>query len=328
MEENKKVTEKESETIQEKIEEKDNKNTQDSEDHIIQLKNGRNVCYRIYGDKNGSPLLYFHGMFGSRFENYFDFDHFGTKYQQKVYIMDRFGYGKSDPLLDVSLKNICASVIEFVEKLEIERFNVIGYSNGGIIALGLLYHFPQRLNNVFILSCSSPDTQITLGASVKIMEIFSKYSQWIVKLICYFTSSLLTSQPEKWVDYMMSEEVDIGKKLMKENYEMIKKNYSVGVSKYDAVSNDFIVGNNDFGFKIKEIDLKSFKGKVYIVCGDKDNLEPEQNVENLSAHLKDSNFIVYKDHSHYLFSKENCDDIMKRISVEVKFSLEEEIKVE
>lgn len=306
---------------------KEEKKENVSEDYIVMLKSGKNISYRIYGDKNGTPLLYFHGMFGSRFENYFDFDTFGVKYKQKVYIMDRFGYGNTDQISEPNLKKFSEAIIEFVDKLDIQRFNMIGYSNGGMIALALMYYFPQRLGNILVIAAATPETQIEVSGNVKMMEFFSKHSQWVVKLICYFSSSLLTSQPEKWVDFMMSEEGDLGKKLMKENYDLIKKNYSIGISKYEAVSHDFLVSGNNWGFRATDIDMKKIKGKLYVISGDKDKLEPVKNVENLASQLNGSNFVVYKDYSHFLFSKDNCDDMMKRVSETIKDSLEDEIKL-
>jgi len=282
---------------------------------IIKLTEGQ-VCYRFHGDLNSSKyILYFHGMFGSRLENYFDFDKYGQKYGFKIISFDRFGYGLSTDVSSLtSYSKIASRVIEFLDALGIkDPINLIGYSNGGSWCLALLYYYPQRLNNVAILSCSSLETTVVQNTTLKMMELFSQYGKWVVKTLCWFASK--TVSPKEWADYMMGEEAsEISKNLMKAKMEIIKNNYAIGISQGHPVAVDFIVPNNTWDFSVKKIDISKISGKVHLFSGEKDKLEPIENVKALFEALKGSELKIFENVSHFLFTDDNIDFIFGKLN--------------
>jgi pimeloyl-ACP methyl ester carboxylesterase len=100
------------------------------ENEIFKLPDGRDLGYAKYGNPNGKPVLFFHGIPGSRLQRNPDL----TALQELsicVYALDRPGTGLSTHQKDRQLLDWAEDVRAFVDGLRIEKFAVIGISSGG-----------------------------------------------------------------------------------------------------------------------------------------------------------------------------------------------------
>lgn len=61
-------------------------------EHIVKLKDGRNLGYAHYGDEEGKPVLLFHGTPGSRFQGEL-FEDLTKNKGIHLIVMERPGYG-------------------------------------------------------------------------------------------------------------------------------------------------------------------------------------------------------------------------------------------
>lgn len=93
--------------------------------------NGIELYYEKLGE--GRPLILLHG----NGEDGTIFDTAVKKLQHyfTCYLIDSRGHGKSETVNEFHYQDMAADVIEFMEKLELERVILYGFSDGGIIGL-------------------------------------------------------------------------------------------------------------------------------------------------------------------------------------------------
>jgi pimeloyl-ACP methyl ester carboxylesterase len=107
--------------------------------------NGIDLYYRIEGD--GPPLLLLHG--GLANSDYWSKEIPVLAKKFKVIAVDSRGHGRStftdEP---ISYELMASDVVALLDTLHIERADLVGWSDGGIIGLELAIHHPERLNKV------------------------------------------------------------------------------------------------------------------------------------------------------------------------------------
>jgi len=125
-------------------------------DNQIKLQDGYLVGYAEYGDLEGKPVLYFHGLPSSRLELHRTAtEQIAERLHARVIVVERPGIGLSDyhPYTLIGWPNI---VSEFADTLQLERFAVMGLSSGGKYAAACAWKIPDRLTAVGILNGTCP----------------------------------------------------------------------------------------------------------------------------------------------------------------------------
>lgn len=128
-------------------------NLQDNETFV--LPGGRQLGYAVYGDPNGRPVLFFHGIPGSRLQRHPDLSIL-RGLSICVYALDRPGTGLSSFQKNRTLLDWPEDVKAFCDRIGIERFDCIGISSGGPYALACAYRMPDRIGSVAIVSSLAP----------------------------------------------------------------------------------------------------------------------------------------------------------------------------
>lgn len=109
----------------------------------------------MYGDQEGYPVLYFHGLPGCRKQTPPDLK-IAEKYSLCIYSLDRPGIGRSTHMPARKLSDWPKDVLQFAERLKIDKFAVLGVSAGGPYALACAYEIPERLSFIGIVSSMAP----------------------------------------------------------------------------------------------------------------------------------------------------------------------------
>lgn len=120
----------------------------------IHLRDGE-VCYQEYGAPDGEPFFYCHGLPGSRRECEL-LDRAARRQGMRVISIDRPGYGGSPPQPGRSLCNWPDTVCRLADRLQLDRFGVIGISGGGPYALACARFLPERLTAVGVVCGLGP----------------------------------------------------------------------------------------------------------------------------------------------------------------------------
>ncbi|OAF59268.1 hypothetical protein VC83_04492 [Pseudogymnoascus destructans] len=91
------------------------------------LPDGRQLGYTEYGDRNGTPLLYFHGYPSCRLGAY-AIDDIARRQHTRLLALDRPGFGLSTPQPKRSIADWPADASAFAKSMQLSRFAVLGAS--------------------------------------------------------------------------------------------------------------------------------------------------------------------------------------------------------
>ncbi|HEY7478843.1 MAG TPA: alpha/beta fold hydrolase [Actinomycetota bacterium] len=115
-------------------------------DETLRLPDGRTLAYMEWGDREGTPVLCFHGMPGSRL--FFPDPPAAAELGVRAITIDRPGVGGSDPQPGHRIADGAADVELFADALGFDRFGVVGWSAGVPYALACAALIPRRLTGV------------------------------------------------------------------------------------------------------------------------------------------------------------------------------------
>jgi pimeloyl-ACP methyl ester carboxylesterase len=121
----------------------------------VRLADGRKLAYAVYGDPDGTPILFFHGTQSSRLERHPD-ESIARRRAARVIVVDRPGHGLSDFQPERRLLDWPNDVVELADGLGLDRFAVMGMSAGGPYALACAYAIPDRLTTVTVIAGAGP----------------------------------------------------------------------------------------------------------------------------------------------------------------------------
>ena len=102
-----------------------------------------NLFYTDNGNENGkAPLILLHGNGGNASSFFYVVDHFAKT--RRVITIDTRGHGRSPKGEgEFTLKRFAHDVFEFTREMKIEKAVIVGYSDGGNIAMILASEHPE-----------------------------------------------------------------------------------------------------------------------------------------------------------------------------------------
>lgn len=119
------------------------------------LADGRRIAWCEYGDPVGSPVLYCHGVPGSRREHP-PATEAAARRNLRFIVVDRPGYGRTTRLPGHTLADATADIAALADKLDLSTFDVLGFSGGGPYAQALAALRPERVRRLYLVSSWAP----------------------------------------------------------------------------------------------------------------------------------------------------------------------------
>jgi pimeloyl-ACP methyl ester carboxylesterase len=172
-------------------------------DYIVPLTDGRKLAVIEYGDKQGLPVMFFHGTPGSRLL-FLEDDEVSKALGIRLISLDRPGFGLSDPKPNRTLLDWADDINEAANYLKLDMFSIIGVSGGGAFAAACAYKLAPRLHSVSLVASTTPFVngkcpKGTMTAN-KIAFFLARKVPWLVKMSYRSTKKLLEKQPEKFME--------------------------------------------------------------------------------------------------------------------------------
>lgn len=124
---------------------------------VFRLPDGRRLSFAEYGDSKGIPALFCHSTPGSRWQIHDGMAGAAARLGMRIVAPERPGYGLSDSQPGRSFLDWPQDVSILMDMLGIGRFEVIGYSIGGIYALACGYALAHRVTNIALAGCLAPN---------------------------------------------------------------------------------------------------------------------------------------------------------------------------
>lgn len=154
--------------------------------------NGIDLYYEIHGD--GPPLLLLHGGLGSAayFQNQIPV--LAEKYQ--VIAVDSRGHGRSSfDEQPINYALMAADVLALMDQLGIDKADLVGWSDGGIIGLDMAINHPERLNKVVAYGANYDPSGVR--ADIGESEKFNAYIEQAAG-----DYQTLSPAPERWDEFL------------------------------------------------------------------------------------------------------------------------------
>ena len=112
---------------------------------------GRKLAAKLWGNPDGYPTLALHGWL----DNANTFERLAPRLTElNIIALDLAGHGKSDhraPGVQYHHSDYMLDIMSVVERLNLEKFNLIGHSMGGQISSVIAATFPERVNRAFMI---------------------------------------------------------------------------------------------------------------------------------------------------------------------------------
>jgi 2-succinyl-6-hydroxy-2,4-cyclohexadiene-1-carboxylate synthase len=114
------------------------------------------VTYHVEVCGDGFPLVMLHGFTG-RGSNWLPFCS-ALSGNSKLILPDIIGHGSTEASLDkgenYSLTSVAEHIVDIMDEFGFEKFDVLGYSMGGRVAIAISILFPERIRKLVIESAS------------------------------------------------------------------------------------------------------------------------------------------------------------------------------
>lgn len=112
--------------------------------------NGLNMYYEIYGE--GKPLVLIHGG-GSTIQTTFGRVIPLLAKNRKIIAMELQAHGRTtDRDAELSFEQDALDVVTLLKRLNIDKADFLGFSNGGTTALFIAQHYPNLVNKIILAS--------------------------------------------------------------------------------------------------------------------------------------------------------------------------------
>ena len=168
-------------------------------DRTLRAKDGRQIGFATFGDPEGVPVFYFHGLASSRLEGALAHA-VGLQRNVRLVALDRPGIGLSDPRRGHRIPDFADDVSAVADELGLDRFSLVGVSTGGPFALATAARLPERVRAIALVSSPAPYGE---GSSLVGMDIRSRaflvwlprFAPWLLGPIWNRLAQLSDSDP-------------------------------------------------------------------------------------------------------------------------------------
>ena len=220
----------------------------------------------------GFPFVFVHGYLGSSEMWNFQKEFFSKHYRVIIPALPGFGESHNVKSLD-SINKMARQIIDLLDQKNIDNFNLIGHSMGGMIVQEITKLIGDRVNKLICFAT---------GSIGEIPGRFETIDETREKLKKDGTEVSFSRVPKKW---FVKGDKD-------KNYFLCKN--AVKDVSLEAADNALLAMKNWRG---KE-DLKNIKNETLIIWGDKDTSYNFDQVDTLKKNIKNSRLEIFKDCAH------------------------------
>ena len=283
---------------------------------VFQLNDGRNIAYAEYGSPKGEPVFHCHSVLGSRLELAFNAQQILEKKSARLIVIDRPGYGASDPDPKINFTVWVKDLEQLADHLNIEKFSLSGYAMGGIYALACAHEIPQRVKRVAIIATGMPPESAsdyeTIIPLYKMNNRLAKYMPKVYSLLTAVLVKGILSDPSTFFKQFNEYLGPADKEVM--NSDTFK------TEMFASLIEGFRLGGKSASKEVVQLmhnwkfDLGNINTPIDVWHGSQDYHIPLILGERLAENIKDVRLFVKEKQGHYLFYtnwEEILDSLLK-----------------
>ena len=268
---------------------------------ILALSDGRQLSYKKYGAVNGTPLLYLHGLPGSRLECQL-IDQPARHLSISVVAVDRPGYGSTTALTSDSLLAWTADIDQLATHLGWPQFAIIGFSGGAPCALTCAYQLAERVTRVALIAGLGPIYEPVLlhdmGPVARTSFFMARHAPKLLEFIVGFPLTMLARyKPQLLINTLavINGQPDKRSLQRKDNYNAFLHSLPVCFAQgAKGAMQDLKIFQQQWEVPFGDINMP-----VWLWHGDRDKVVPIQHSECLARLLGNSRFICVPGEGHF-----------------------------
>lgn len=247
---------------------------------------GTPIHVDVYG--KGAPVVLIHGFLEERsmwnkFIPVLEKNH-------RVVRMDLFGHGETPLHSKIgSIEEMADSIVEIMNKLEIDAVSLIGHSMGGYISMALLAQIPDKIQRILLLnSTPKPDNAKRLEERNQVIKIVRKHKTVFVKTA---VSNLFAEESKEKFSSAVQERIEAALQMKVDSI----------ISAVEAMKNRVD----------RERVLHNFSGRKWIVGGEDDALISITSLQEVQENTGAKLFELSGGHMSYIEQEEKVRSIFQ-----------------
>lgn len=285
----------------------------------FRLADGRWLAYSDSGDPNGLPVMFMHGIAGSRYSRHPDDDILLT-HGIRLVIPERPGSGDSDPLPGRVVSDWPCDVAALADHLGLARFVVLGYSVGTPYALATALALPARIASVFIVAAMPPIEGLEdlrdYSATFRMSLLVAKYAPSLLPPLLRVMVKGIRSNVYRYIEQTLEDATESDRQVFQ--HARLRASYARGLLASvkrgeQDIALEVLLAADKWGF-----DPKDIAAPVHFWHGEADRLVVPGGAHRLAARIPGASLVTTPGAGHYvLYSHwpEILADIRARESV-------------
>lgn len=263
----------------------------------VVLTDGRQLGYAEYGDPNGKPIFYFHGLPGSRLDASY-LHHAALINHYRLISIDRPGMGLSTFSSQRTILSWADDVEYFADKLSINKFSIIGHSGGAPFVAACAHKIPNRLYGASIVSGMAPfeypEATKSLTKGQRFINKAIKTAPCIATLLMKITAMMI--KKPKLRKQMLKQLPEVDRRVITNTghdvtfIDSVKEAFKQGVF---GVSYEIQVTLKPWGFRLEDIHCP-----IHVWQGGLDKQAPEAHARLYASRIPNANLTILKEEGH------------------------------
>ena len=282
----------------------------------LKLSDGRYLAYDEYGDPDGTPVIFNHGLADSRLIRNPD-DAVTASLGVRVIAADQPGVGGSSPQPGRKMVDWGKDMEELADALGLGTFNVAGHSGGAPHALAIPYRLPDRVGKIVLASPVAPLDEPGMSELMINRDMQAhreapppsprhQVGRRGIRPGRPNATSRISSKPPPQDDPSDADTFLSDPALR----EMFEASFAAGMSQGDEGIFEMTMAMWDWGFKPEDINQH-----VELFYGDADDILDPKMPQHLGARLPDCTTHVWNGAGHYGFvDRERWTDFLTAVA--------------
>lgn len=265
------------------------------------LDDGRLLSYDIYGDSDGTPVIFNHGLSDSRLIRNPD-DELTQSLGVRVIAVDQPGVGGSSPQRGRRMVDWGADIEQLADHLQLDAFNVAGHSGGSPHALAIAHRLPDRVKRIVLASPVMPFdtpgvTKLLRNKDLKTIAHL-QHLPFVIRLGSNSAAKKALKDIDKFIADTAAEDPSDATTFLSDpvQHQMFRDSFTAGLEQGGEGMTEMVIALWDWGFDISEI-----LQPVTVFYGDADDLIDPQMPQQLAALLPNCHSQVWPGAGHYGF---------------------------
>lgn len=273
----------------------------ESEEQRIRLTDGRWLYFSDSGDPQGRPVIFMHGIAGSRYLRHPD-DDILMQEGIRLIIPERPGNGDSDPQANRLIANWPQDITELADYLGLKHFSVLGYSGGTAYALAVAAAMPERILTMHLIAAVSPLVDMedfrAYNPVFRMTLFIARYTPGLLPALMRVMVKDIRTNVYQYLEKLFVNAPELDREVMAN--PRLRANIATGLRasvRHDEheIALEVLLAARDW-----QIDLTQITMPVHIWYGEKDPLVSHLAAKNLAELLPNTLLTLIPEAGHYL----------------------------